>query len=80
MFFFLSYKIRKQEGGTDSAHGRGGISGEGWLWGRGVRGSIQCKNCVHMNVNAKIIPIETIPGMWGEGDKGERWRGEFNQA
>jgi hypothetical protein len=30
------------------------------------------KNCVHMYVNAKMIPFETIPGM---GDKGEWWRG-----
>jgi hypothetical protein len=28
------------------------------------------KKCVHMYVNAKTIPVETIPGM-GEGDKGE---------
>jgi hypothetical protein len=31
------------------------------------------KKCVHMYVNAKTIPVETIPGMgeMGEGDKGE---------
>jgi hypothetical protein len=26
-------------------------------------------------VNGKMIPVETIPGMGGEGDKGEWWRG-----
>jgi hypothetical protein len=29
-----------------------------------------CKYCVHMYVNGKI-PVETIPGMGREGDKGE---------
>jgi hypothetical protein len=24
-----------------------------------------CKNCVHMYVNAKMIPVETIPEMGG---------------
>jgi hypothetical protein len=28
-----------------------------------------------MYVNAKMVPIETIPGMGGEGNKGEWWRG-----
>jgi hypothetical protein len=28
---------------------------------------IQCKICVHMHVNAKMIPVETVPGIWGEG-------------
>jgi hypothetical protein len=30
--------------------------------------------CVHMNVNGKMKPVETIPGMGEEGDKGECWR------
>jgi hypothetical protein len=28
------------------------------------------KYCVYMYVNAKMIPVETLPGM-GEGKKGE---------
>jgi hypothetical protein len=28
----------------------------------------------HMYLNAKMIPVETIPGIWGGGDKGEQWR------
>jgi hypothetical protein len=33
-----------------------------------------CKTCVHMYVNAKMIPVEAIPGM-GEGkNKGDWWR------
>jgi hypothetical protein len=31
-----------------------------------------CKYCVHIYVNVKMIPIETIPG--GK-DKGKQWRG-----
>jgi hypothetical protein len=27
------------------------------------------------HVNAKMIPVETVPGMWGEEDRRERWRG-----
>jgi hypothetical protein len=27
--------------------------------------------------NGKMRPVETVPRMGG-GDKGERWRGEFN--
>jgi hypothetical protein len=30
------------------------------------------KKCVHMFVNAKMIPVETTPGIGGKGDKGER--------
>jgi hypothetical protein len=29
-----------------------------------------------MCVNAKMIPIETVPGM-RKGDLGEQWKGEF---
>jgi hypothetical protein len=29
-----------------------------------------CKYCVHVYVNVKMIPVETIPRM-GEGGKGE---------
>jgi hypothetical protein len=31
--------------------------------GRG--GGIFCKKCIHMYVNAKMIPVETVPGMRG---------------
>jgi hypothetical protein len=31
-----------------------------------------------MHANGKMRAVETIPGIGGEGDKGERWRGEFN--
>jgi hypothetical protein len=31
--------------------------------GRRVNGG---KNCVNMHVNAKMIPVETIPGIGGE--------------
>jgi hypothetical protein len=32
-------------------------------WGKGVGGGIWCKYCVHMYENAKMRPVETIPGM-----------------
>jgi hypothetical protein len=42
---------------------------------KGVGGSIWCKCCVHMYVNAKMIPVETVPGSGGGENKGERWAG-----
>jgi hypothetical protein len=30
---------------------------------------------VYTYINAKMIPVETIPGVGGRGDKGEQWRG-----
>jgi hypothetical protein len=30
-----------------------------------------------MSVNARMIPVETIPGTWGRWDKEEGGRGEF---
>jgi hypothetical protein len=43
----------------------------GRRWGNGEEGLIQYKYCVHMHVNGKMIPVQTIPGISGEGDKGE---------
>jgi hypothetical protein len=36
---------------------------------RTEKGSRRVKKCVHMYVNAKMIPVETIPGIRGMGDK-----------
>jgi hypothetical protein len=35
---------------------------------------MQYKNCAHMYINKKLIPVETILRMQG-GYKGEQWRG-----
>jgi hypothetical protein len=36
---------------------------------------LQCKKCVCMYLNTKMIAVETIPGM-GRGEaNGEKWRG-----
>jgi hypothetical protein len=44
---------------------RGVVSwGGGRWWGAEVGGYILYKKCVHMYVHAKMIPVETIPGMW----------------
>jgi hypothetical protein len=37
----------------------------GRCWGKGVGDGIQCKYCVHTYVNAKMIPVETTPGIGG---------------
>jgi hypothetical protein len=44
--------------------------------GKDLGGWTQCEYCVHMNVNAKMIPSETIPGM-GEWIKESGGGGEF---
>jgi hypothetical protein len=63
-FFFLlgNQRIRGPAGSVGEG-GRVGTSGRGRWRGRGVRERMQCKNCVHMFVNAKMIPVETTPGM-----------------
>jgi hypothetical protein len=30
---------------------------------------------VRMHINAKMKPVETVPGIEGGADKGEQWRG-----
>jgi hypothetical protein len=43
--------------------------------GKGIRRQIWCKYCVHMYVNGKMRPVETIQGLGERRDKGEWWRG-----
>jgi hypothetical protein len=35
-------------------------------WGKRVGGCLWCQYCVHMYVNGKMRPVETIPGMGGD--------------
>jgi hypothetical protein len=30
---------------------------------------------MHMYINAKMIPVETVPGISGGGDEREHWKG-----
>jgi hypothetical protein len=39
-----------------------------------VGGLKWCKQCIHMYVNAKMIPVDTVPGI-RRRDEGEQWRG-----
>jgi hypothetical protein len=39
--------------------------GAGRWQGKEVGEWLQCINCIHMYVNAKMIPVETIPEMGG---------------
>jgi hypothetical protein len=45
--------------------------------GKRVGGWIWCKQCIHMYVNAKMIPVETVPGMGGKGGWEREVEGEF---
>jgi hypothetical protein len=49
--------------------------GGGRCQGKEIGKSIWYKHCVHMYVNVKMIPVETIPGMGGVEDKGEKGEG-----
>jgi hypothetical protein len=45
--------------------------------GKGAGGWIWCKQCIHVYVNAKMIPVETAPGTRGRGMKESSGWGEF---
>jgi hypothetical protein len=49
----------------------GGAGTSGRWQGKGIGGWIQYKKCVYTYVNVKLVPVETIPGMGGGGNKGE---------
>jgi hypothetical protein len=60
----ISYGNRDSQHIVKPAGGVVPVGGGRW-WGKGVGGWIRCKKCVHMYVNAKMILVETIPGMSG---------------
>jgi hypothetical protein len=58
LFDSLNHKVKAVQDG-------GGTSGRGEVARKGGRRVNMCKNCVYIWVNAKILPVETIPGMGG---------------
>jgi hypothetical protein len=74
-FFFFSYTKSEVRTGPD-----GGmlVPVEGKEVGKGCS-RVNMVQILHTHsVNGKMRSVETIPGMWGEGDKGGWWKGEFN--
>jgi hypothetical protein len=76
-FFF--YKVGEQEGRTNSApgvvrevvwHQWEGTGGRE----RGRRMNIVQIMCTHV-INAKMVPVETLLGLGGEGNEREQWKG-----
>jgi hypothetical protein len=69
-----SFKNGEQEGKTDPGEGTGSSG-----WGKEVRKGSRRVNVVEFNVlmyeNGKMRPVETIPGMRGEGIKKNDGRG-----
>jgi hypothetical protein len=61
-------------GGTGPAS-EVGTNGRGEKVENGVGWWIECKYCVHMYVNGKVIPAKAIPGMVGRGIKDSVWSG-----
>jgi hypothetical protein len=58
----------------------GGMASVGWgrSWEKGVRQLIWCKYCVHIYVNVKMRPVESITGMVEGGKKVNDERDEFD--
>jgi hypothetical protein len=69
--FFLFFFYKEQEGRTG---GRLVPVGGGRWRGKEGRRVNMVQKCVHMYVNTKMIPVETVSGITGrrEGDKGQR--------
>jgi hypothetical protein len=63
--FFVLCSTKSDNMRAEQVHpgGRAGTSGRGEVWRKGIGGRIQCKKCVQVLVNAKMIPVETTPGM-----------------
>jgi hypothetical protein len=67
--FFLLQNWRTKERNRLFPRVRGS-SWHRWEWGGGgerARRVNMCKQCIHMYVNAKMIPVETVPGIRGGG-------------
>jgi hypothetical protein len=76
-FSFFLLQIREQKSGIGAAQGGVGIYERGEVARKGGRRVNTMQKCVHVFVNAKMIPVETIPGM-EEGDiKESGGGGEF---
>jgi hypothetical protein len=76
IFFFFLYKIGEQEGETGPVWGRRLVPVEGGCYVEKGCGRVDMVQILWTHVcKWKMISVETIPGMAGEGDKGELWRG-----
>jgi hypothetical protein len=76
-FLYVLLQNQRTGGQNRSCPGRGGRAGtseRGEVAGKGGRRVNMAQKCVHMYVNAKMIPVETIPGIEEGWDKGEQWR------
>jgi hypothetical protein len=67
-------KFGEQEGWTGPTGVCDDIVGVEMMWWKAVREWIWCKYYVHMHVNGKIRPAETIPEIQGRADGKEWWR------
>jgi hypothetical protein len=74
MLFFFFYKISEQEGRTCPGWGVG-TSGKGRDMRKGCKRVNMVKYYIHMCVNGKMRPVETISGM--EGVKENNGGNEF---
>jgi hypothetical protein len=52
-----------------------GTSGRGEVKRKGVRRVNMVQRCVHMYVDAEMVPVETIPEIGGGENKRKWWRG-----
>jgi hypothetical protein len=66
-FLFLFLQNQRKRGQNRCFLKSAGISGGGGRRRKGVGEWIWCKYCVHIYVNGKIRPVETIPGIEAMG-------------
>jgi hypothetical protein len=66
--FFILQNLRRVE--WYCRVGDVGTCGSGEVVGKGVGELIRCKQCIHMYVTTKILPVETVPGMATGGGGG----------
>jgi hypothetical protein len=72
VIFFLLQNQRTRKHNR-SCLGEEAVPWEGEEVGKVCGRLIQCKHGIHMYLNKKMIPVETIPEKGGGGDKGEWW-------
>jgi hypothetical protein len=75
----LGLKREKSASGNRFCLGGGGWGG-GWVEGKEVVGGIWCKQCIHMYINTKMIPVETVPGIRGGGMRKRSVWGGWNSS
>jgi hypothetical protein len=78
LFIFSLFSSTKLENRrAEHVLGWTGTSGQREVLRKEGRRVNMVQNCLHMYINAKMIPVETVLGIGVEKDKGVQWRGRI---